>query len=280
MRSLPLSALVLPAFCLCAVSASAGTRTEQKSLPLKPGGTLSVSTRNSPIRIEGWDTDEIAVTADIADTADRPVRWEMQAVDGGVAVKAVFPDKAFSWHVGRGPSCAFTLKVPRKLVGDFSTSNDAITAGGFGGTLTFHTSNDKVELENLDGAVAVSTSNGDITARHLHASLKGSTSNDAIRLEDVQGGVDLSTSNGDVTATGLDGWNQGISLRTSNGDMDIELGKATGEVRAHTSHHESVKVERKNVDLLESGGSETRVRIPGSNQVIGLTTSNGTITIR
>ena len=280
MRSLRMPALILPVLCLCAVSASAGTRTEQKSLPLKSGGTLSVSTRNSPIRVEGWDKDEVAVTADIADSADRPVRWEMEAVDGGVAVKAVFPDKAFGWHVGRGPSCAFTVKVPRKLAGEFSTSNDSIAAGGFGGTLAFHTSNDKVELENLDGAVSVSTSNADITARHLRASLKGSTSNDAIRLEDVQGGVDLSTSNGDVTASGLDGWNQGISLRTSNGDIDVELGKATGEIRARTSRHESVKVERKNVDILESGSGETRVRIPGSSQVIGLTTSNGTITIR
>lgn len=280
MRSLRFSATVLPALCLFALSASAGTRTEQKSLSLKSGGTLTVSTRNSSIRIEGWDKDEVAVTADIKDTDERPVHWEMQAVNGGVAVEAIFPQSMAGWHFGPGLGCAFTVKAPRKVAGAFNTSNGTITAGGFGGTLVFTTSNDKVELENLDGAITVTTSNAPIKARHLRASLKGSTSNDPIQLEDVQGGLDLTTSNADVTASGLDGWNQGISLRTSNGDMDIDLGKATGEVHARTSHHESVKVERKNVDLLESGSGQVRVRVPGSNQVIGLTTSNGTITIR
>lgn len=280
MRSLRLSAAFLPALCLFAASASAGTRTEQKSLPLKAGGALTVSTRNSPIRVEGWDKDEVAVTADIKDSDARPVRWEMRTVDGGVAVEAIFPKAGSGWHAGPGPSCAFTLKVPRKVAGEFNTSNDTIAAGGFGGTLAFRTSNDRVELENLDGAITVSTSNAAIRARHLRASLKGSTSNDPIHLEDVRGGLDLSTSNADVTASGLDGWNQGISLRTSNGDITIDLGGATGEVRARTSRHESVKVERKGVDLLESGGGQTRVRIPGSSQVIGLTTTNGTITIR
>lgn len=274
---------LLPALALVCIAAPAfaGSRTEQKSLPLKSGGSLTVSTRNSPIRVEGWDKDEVAVTATIRDREDRPVRWEMRDDAGGVQVKAIFPPKTLPGiHIGPGPSCAFTLMVPRKVLGEFTTSNDSIAAGGFGGTLSFHTSNDEVELENLDGAVSVITSNAAITAKHLKASLKGRTSNDTIRLEDVQGGVDLATSNADVVASGLDGWNQGISLATSNGDLDITLGSATGEVTARTSRHESVKVERRQVDLLSSDGGATRFRIPGSSQAIALTTSNGTITIR
>lgn len=276
MRSAAL--ILLPALCL---SLAAASRTEQRSLPLSSGGTLQVATHNSPIRVEGWDKDEVAVTADIEDSASRPVRWEMRAQNGGVAVEAIFPE-SHGWHMGRGPSCAFTLKVPRKVIGAFTTSNDTITANSFGGTLSFRTSNDKVDLTNLDGAVTVSTSNAAIVARHLHASLKGSTSNDELRLEDVQGGVDLSTSNADVVAKGLDGWGQGIALHTSNGDMTVELGQATGEVHARTSRHETVKVARRQVDLLESGGSELRFRLPGSSQAqaIELATTNGTITIR
>jgi hypothetical protein len=274
MRVLPM--LALPAICL---SLAAASRTEQKSLPLKAGGALHVSTRNSPIRVEGWDKDEVAVTADIEDSAQRPVRWEMRSQDGGVAVEAVFPEN-HGWHMGRGPSCAFTLKVPRSVLGDFKTSNATITAGGFGGTLDFRTSNDAVELENLDGAATVATTNAAITARHLRASLKGSTSNDRIRLEDVDGAVDLSTTNADVEARGLDGHGQGIALRTSNGDMTIDLGRAAGEIHARTSSHESVRVERRQVDLLESGGAEARFRVPGQTQAIELATTNGTITIR
>ena len=277
MRSLTRSAFSV--LCLAAAPLLAGARTEQKSLHLAAGGRLTVSTRNSSIRVEGWDQDEVAVTAVIEDTEQRPVKWELREQDGGVAVEAIFPEQG-GWHMGKSPSCAFTLKVPRKVMGAFTTTNDTIAAGGFGGTLAFQTTNDEVTLENLDGAVSVATTNGGITARHLHASLKGHTTNDAIHLDDVQGGVDLSTTNSDVVASGLDGWNQGIALRTTNGDLTVDLGKATGEVHARTSRHESVKVERKSVDLLESGDSETRVRVPGSAQAIELVTTNGTITIR
>lgn len=273
---------LLPAFAIVclALPAVAGTRTEEKSLPMKSGGTISVTTRNSPIRVEGWDREEVAVTAAIEDREGHPVRWELREQDGRVEVEAIFPKVLPGFSFGHGPSCAFTLKVPRKVVGDFATTNDTITAGGFGGTLAFHTSNDKVELENLDGAVSVHTTNDTIVARHLKASLTGSTTNDTIRIEDVQGGVDLSTTNGDVIASGLNGWNQGITLRTTNGDMHISLGTAGGEVTARTSRHESVRVERHPVDLLASDGGETRFRVPGSSQAILLTTTNGTITIR
>ena len=279
MRSLTLSDLRLPALCLAAATAFAGVRTEEKSLPLKAGGSLTVSTRNSPIRVEGWDKDEVAVTATIEDGEKQPVSWAMRDQDGRVVVEATFPERG-RWHSGRGPTCAFTVKVPRKVAGDFSTTNDTIAAGGFGGTLSFQTTNDAVTLENLDGAVTVATSNGVITARHLRASLKGHTTNDALHLEDIAGGLDLTTTNSDVEASGLDGQGQGISLRTTNGDMTVGLGRATGELHARTSSHESVKVELKGVDLLESGGSETRVRIPGSAQAIELATTNGTITVR
>lgn len=265
---------------LLALPALAGSRTEQKTLPMKPGGTLTVSTANSPIRVEGWDQDEVAVTAVIEDSPDHPVRWEMREDGPGVTVEALFPKSVWGIHVGRGPSCAFTVKVPRKLVGTFTTSNDTLAAGGFGGTLSFKTTNDDITLENLDGAVTVSTTNGAITARHLRASLRGGTTNDTLRLEDVQGGIDLSTTNSAVVASGLDGWNQGIALRTTNGDMTIDLGRATGVVQARTSRHEEVRVERKGVDLLESGRGALKVRIPGSEQAIQLSTTNGSITLR
>ncbi|HEU4952641.1 MAG TPA: hypothetical protein VFT46_11875 [Holophagaceae bacterium] len=272
--------MLLALSALLALPALAGVRTEQKSLPLKAGGTLSVSTANSPIHVEGWDRDEVAVTAQIEDSEDRPVRWEMRAEGAGVTVEALFPKAAWGIHLGHGPSCAFTVKVPRSVVGTFTTSNDIIAAGGFGGSLTFRTTNDDITLEHLDGAVAVSTTNGAITARHLKASLKGSTTNDTLRLEDVEGGIDLATTNSAVVASGLDGRDQGIALRTTNGDMTIDLGRATGVVHARTSRHEEVRIERKGVDLLESGGGQLKVRIPGSAQAIDLSTTNGSITLR
>lgn len=263
---------------ICALPAWAG-RTETRSAPLKNGGKLNVRTANSRIRVEGWDQEQVSVSAEIQDSQDRPVTWEIRPTAEGLDVEAHFPK--FSWHVGRGPSCDFTLKVPRRLVGSFQTSNDSISAGGFEGQLEFRTSNDQVHVENLGGTVSIETSNGEVIAKHLRASLKGSTSNDSVRLEDVQGGVDFSTSNSNITASGLDGWGQGIALRSSNGDLVVELGQAKGEIHARTSRHETVKIERRGVELVEMGdGHEVRLRVPGSAQAIELSTSNGDITVK
>ena len=278
------SALGLPALALIlTLPLQAGTRQERHTLKLKSGGTLQVTTHNSDIQVSGWDKEEVSLVADIHDRENRPVVLKVLPGTGErVEIEAVFPDHSWSsFHFGRGPSCHLTLQVPKRLVGSFKTSNSRIDARNTGGTLEFRTSNGRVELMGLSGDIEARTSNSKVIVHNLEGDFRGSTSNGSLELEGVTGGVDFSTSNGSIHASGLDGRGKGIKLRTSNGSVTVDLGKATGEIRARTSSHDKVKVERRGFELIDMNrGNDVRLRLPGSSQTIDLATRNGSITLR
>lgn len=279
-----LSAPLLPALALIlSLPLQAGSRQERHTLKLKSGGTLVAATRNSAIRVTGWDREEVALVADISDSESRPVRLDIRPGAGDrVEVEAVFPENAWSGlHFSNGPSCELTLQVPQRLVGTFTTSNARVDARNLGGTLIFRTSNGRVELDHLKGDVEARTSNAKVTVRSLEGDLHGSTSNGGLDLEGVTGALDFTTSNGGIHASGLDGNGKGIRLKTSNGGLDVELGRAKGEIHARTSRHEKVKVDRPGLELVDmSRANDVRLRIPGGTQTIELSTSNGGITLR
>lgn len=279
-----LPAFGLPALALIlALPLQAGSRQERHTLKLKTGGVLLVTTHNSEIQVSGWDREEVALVADIHDSEKRPVQLKILPGDGNrVEIEAVFPEASESGiHFGHGTGCDLILQVPRRVVGTFRTSNSRVDAKNAGGTLSFKTSNGVIELTALSGEVEAHTSNSRVNIRNLDGDLRGSTSNGAVELDGVSGAVDFSTSNGGIQASHLDGKGKGIRLHTSNGGLDVELGKATGEIYARTSHHEKVKVERKGLEFVDmSRANDVHLRVPGGSQTIDLTTSNGSITLR
>lgn len=261
---------------------AAGTRTENRTEAFKPGGTLVVRTQNSPLSVQGWDREEVSLVAEIQDSPKYPVQLEVRKAEGRLEIEAVFPSRSgWSFGFSEGNACAMTLKVPRRLIGQFRTSNARLEAKGLDGQLEFRTSNALLSLEELGGSVEAQTSNATVRAKKITAALKGSTSNGSLRFEQVEGPLVFSTSNASIQATGLDGQGQGIRLETSNGRIEVELGKATGSIRARTSRHEKVKVERQGIELVDmSSHSDIRLKAPGRDQEILLRTSNGGISIR
>lgn len=273
-------ALGLSALLIVAAPGWSGTRHENHTLPLKAGATLKVITRNGAIEVQGWDREEVSLTADIQDSKSRPIRLEVHSGVGRLEIEAVFPESRGWYWFGTSPACSFTLKVPRRLVAEYRTSNARIDARGLQGTLTFTTSNGRVVLEDLAGTVEAKTSNGALRIRNLDGDLRASSSNGSAEVERISGRVDVSTSNGAVRARDLDGHGKGIRLITSNGSVTLDLGKATGTIEATTSRHEQVRVDRAGVEFLDMAHpSRVRLRIPGSAQTIELRTSNGGITL-
>lgn len=274
-----LSSLCLAGLVAC-VSLAAGSRTETRTEALKAGGSLLVRTHNSPITVEGWDRDELSLSAEIQDSRDYPVKVELRRIEGRLEVEAIFPEDGHWWGGSKG-ACAFTLKVPRRLSAEFRTGNAQIQAKGLEGRLEFRTSNAALLLEDLKGTVEARTSNGSVRARRVEAALRGATSNGSLSFESVTGPLDFSTSNGSIRAQGLGGQGKGIRLSTSNGSITVDLGEAKGLITANTSRHEKVRVERSGVELVQMNStSELRLKVPGSDQAIDLHTSNGPITIR
>jgi len=260
----------------------AGSRTETRTEAFKSGGTLVVRTQNSPLSVQGWDREEVSLVAEIKDSPKYPIQLEVRKAEGRLEIEAVFPNRSgWSFGFSEGNACAMTLKVPRRLEGQFRTSNARLDAKGLEGRLEFRTSNAQMTLEELGGSVEAKTSNATVRAKNITAALQGSTSNGSLRFEHVEGPLAFSTSNAGILATGLDGQGKGIRLETSNGKIEVELGKATGSIRAKTSRHEKVKVERPGIELVDmSSHADLRLKAPGRDQEILLRTSNGGISIR
>jgi len=261
------------------VDVPSGSRTEQRTEKLAQGSKLWVKNRNGSIRVTGWDREEVSLTAQIRDSAKRKVDLVLQRKGADLDIEAVFQQPSWSFGVYISPRCEMTLMVPRKLQGHFRTTNGAVSAENLEGFARCEATNGSIRVSRIRGEVHVDTTNGPIEARSLDARIKGSTTNGSITLEDVMGGIRLETTNGRITARNLDGWGEGIHLESTNGSMEVDLGKASGDLQAENSNG-SLEVRIPGAQVIEQTKHSAHVKVPGRSQSIRLETTNGSIRVR
>ena len=256
-----------------------GSRTEQRTEKLAQGSKLWVKNRNGGIRVTGWERDEVALTAQIRDSGKRRVELVLQRKGDDLDIEAVFQQPSWSFGVYISPRCEMTLMVPHKLQGHFRTTNGAVAAENLDGYARCEATNGSILVSHIRGEVHVDTTNGPIEARNLNARIKGSTTNGRIVLEDVQGGIRLETTNGSIRAHNLDGWGEGIHLESTNGGVEVELGKATGDLVAENSNG-SMDIKIPGAQIIELTKHSAHVKVPGRAQSIRLETTNGSIRVK
>ncbi len=258
------------------------TRTEKRNERLSYGSKLWVKNRNGAIRVTGWDKEEVALVAQIRDSEQRRIDLVLSRKGADLDIEAVYPQvKTFSFFFGdlKSPRCEMSLQVPRRILAHFRTTNGTVTAQNLDGYARCETTNGAVKISDMKGEVFAETTNGGIEARNLFARIKGGTTNGKILLQDVLGGIQMETTNGQIVARNLDGWGEGIRLETTNGGIDIELGKASGEIVAETSHG-GLEIKVPNAEVIEMNKHSARVKVPGKTQKIELETTNGGIKVR
>jgi DUF4097 and DUF4098 domain-containing protein YvlB len=273
----------LAAFALClglAAQEDAPPRIETRTESLAYGGKLWVRNRNGAILVTGWDKAEVALSAEIRDSEQRRIDLVLTHPGPDLEIETQYQQPLLSLGLGSvaSPWCRMTLSVPRKLLGHFRTTNGPIAVDSVVGYVHCETINGDITLSGIAGEVQAETTNGNVEARGLHARIKGGTASGRIVLEDVDGQVQMETTNGFIRARNLDGWGEGISLASTNGSIDVELGRATGELLAENAYG-SIRVKVPNAQVLELGKHRVRVRIPGRPQKIALTTTNGSIQV-
>jgi len=261
------------------VDMPSGSRTEQRTEPLAPGSKLWVKNRNGAIRVTGWDRDEVALVAQIRDSEKRRVSLVVQHKGPDLDIEAAFQQSSWSFGVYISPRCEMTLQVPRKILGYFHTTNGAVSAENLEGYARCEATNGSIRVRRIRGEVHVDTTNGPIEARDLDARIKGSTTNGSITLEDILGGIQLETTNGRITARNLDGWGEGIRLESTNGSIELELGRATGDIVAENSNG-TLEIKVPGAQVIEQSKHSARVKVPGRTQPIHLETTNGSIRVR
>ena len=167
------------------VDVPSGSRTEQRNEKLAQGSKLWVKNRNGAIRVTGWDKDEVALTAQIRDSAKRRVELVVQRKGPDLDIEAVFQQPSWSFGIYISPRCELTLQVPRKVLGYFRTTNGSVSAQNLEGYARCEATNGSIRVDHIRGEVQVDTTNGSIEARSLAARIKGSTTNGRIDRKSV-----------------------------------------------------------------------------------------------
>ena len=257
------------------------TRVLIRAEKLASGAKLWVKNRNGDVCVVGWEKEEMHLTAEIRDTDRRRVELVIQQKDGDLDIETVFqqPFWSFDWGLVLSPRCEMTIFVPRRLLGYFRTTNGSIFISYLDGYAHCETTNGDIQVKHFSGEAYAETKNGTIEGQDLQARIKAITTNGHVLLTGVDGGIVAETTNGNIVAKALNGWGEGISLRTINGSIDIALGEAAGEITAESADG-SLNIKIPDAKVIESSKRSAHLKVPGRMQKISLRTTNGTITLR
>ena len=254
-------------------------RTETRTEPLAYGSKLWVKNRNGAIRVTGWDKEQVQLTTQIRDSGKRRVELVVQHKGPDLDIEAVFKQPSWSFSFYVSPRCEMTLQVPRRVLGYFRTTNGNISAENIEGYARCEATNGNIVVRNVKGEVQADTTNGTIDAAQLFARIKGGTTNGRILLDDIAGGIRMETTNGAIRARNLDGWGEGIRLETANGSIEVDLGKATGDLTAENSNG-SLDISIPGAQVVDLSKHSAHLKVPGKAQQIHLETTNGSIRVR
>ena len=200
---------------------------------------------NGGVSVEGWDRNEIKVTAKVSVWAKTREDAESMAaeieIDLGDKIHAVGPD------MGRkqGWAVSFELMVPRESNLELRAHNGGISIENVTGTMDFKTLNGGIHLRGLAGDVQGRTTNGG-----LKITLDGSTWQGA--------GLDVETTNGGIVMDVPADYNADLETGTVNGGINIDFPVTV-----------SGRITKRLVTSLGDGGALIRIK-----------TTNGGVKIR
>lgn len=190
----------------CASGAHAADETHfQKTVPLAAGGSFQLDNVNGSVRVEGWNREEVEVSAvkvakdESSDLSQ--VQIDMESKPGTVAVRTLYAK-------GQGAEVAveYHIHVPfRVLLGSVNTVNGSVIVKGVEGGGALKTVNGNVEVFDSAGRFSEKTTNGNLRLElskvHDGAPMKLETVNGSVILglpQDVKANVDALSMNGEL----------------------------------------------------------------------------------
>ena len=196
-----------------------------KTYPLTAGGDFRLDNINGSVQVEGWDRDEVEVSAvktaqDDSGDLDN-VQINVESLPGHIAVHTLYPNSA-----GDGVMVEYHVHVPyRILLANVKTVNGSVSVRGVQGGGDLLSVNGDVDVKNSAGHFNARTTNGNLT----------------LQLRKIEKNVpmDIETVNGSVVLTLPSNARANLKVQNMNGDFSSELPvnsstapSAAGEFRA------------------------------------------------
>jgi len=200
-----------------------------RTIDAERDGELEVNNFAGEISIEGWDRDEVRVTGELSDEAER---LDVLSEGDRIIVRVVMPERANRGGWGGDTDTDLYINAPSGMSVHVNAVSADVAIEGMQGDQELATVSGDVRTEGLGEDMFVRTVSGDIWVRgrdNLTRTEAAAVSGD-IRLDGVRGEVRAQTVSGDV---GVDGEIVGrVELQTVSGD---------GRVRAELSDNARVR---------------------------------------
>jgi len=180
-----------------------------KTYPLSAGGNFQLDNINGSVQVEGWDRNEVEVSA-VKSAADDPgdldrVQIDVESNPGQIAVHTLYPSST-----GNGVTVEYHVHVPfRVLLAAVKTVNGSVLVHGVQGG---------GDLRSVNGDVQVTDSAGRFNAKTTNGNL-------SLQLRNVANGapMDIETVNGSVVLTLPSNTRANLKVQPMNGDFSSEL---------------------------------------------------------
>lgn len=192
-----------------------------RSYPISAAGTLSITSGNGTITVEGADITTVEVSAEriVRAGTEEAANEQLKTMDmrEEISAERVSLDSSTrGLNIGVSRRVNFTVKVPRTLAVSVDSSNGAITVSGISGAFSASASNGRISGINLSGSVKTSTTNGVV----------------ALTMSQVTGDIAAETTNGAVTLTIPRSTNATVSTRVTNGgiaheNLDLQVSESS-----------------------------------------------------
>lgn len=184
-------------------------QTFKQTYPLPPGGSFLLDNVNGSVQVDGWDRDEVEVSAVKTSQSDQRevelVKIEVDSTPGKIVVHTRYPK-------GEGAEVAvdYHVHVPyRILLGNVETVNGSVIVRGVDGSGALRSVNGNVEVTNSTGRFSEKTTNGNVRLE-----LRQLADGGPMNLETVNGSVVL----GLPTTARAD-----LKVLSMNGDVTSDL---------------------------------------------------------
>jgi DUF4097 and DUF4098 domain-containing protein YvlB len=207
-RVLTRAVLLSAALLVCCLPSFATTdQVFDKIYPLSSGGNFQLDNVNGSIQVDGWDKDEVEVSAVKSAETDSSdldqVQIDVESVPGQVAVHTLYP------NAGSAVVVEYHVHVPYRVLAAVKTVNGSVLVNGVQGGGDLRSVNGDVKVTDSAGRFSAKTTNGDLT----------------LQLRDIANGppMDIETVNGSVVLGLPSNAGANLKVQNMNGDFSSEL---------------------------------------------------------
>lgn len=165
---------------------------------------------NGGIQIEGWDRNDIELSARVCVWDRRRSDAEELAKEIEIRTDGTIRADGPRWHRRSGWSVSYRLMVPKQSNLNLETRNGGITISHVEGEIRFDATNGGIELSNLQGDVQGRTTNGGVNVE-----LSG------VRWQGY--GLDVRTTNGGVVLDIPRDYSANLETGTVNGKIRVDF---------------------------------------------------------